>query len=410
MQLSHESSSASPEDGKNSASRPKGKRDADNLHNIVEQRYRRNVKGSLDMLRDSVPRLRHLYKTSTPLQASTTDRDIGDGLIGGVRDLGKPTKKTVMEGARLYIVHLERENGSLRRRSELAESFIRNNWPGAFNDWQKQAQDILNVKQAEADTLIDAEEKRLRSKYGLPSDDDDEADDQEDDGEQEDESRPPKKYRKSSDSEASTKAPKKVKRSTARDLVPKAGSVASSFAVAYTFFPRAADVFTSSTSGSRGASMPGSVLLDAPYHAASRSSALLAKALPDQAVPHPDIVMEWFWLITLASILTAVTWIVLERFVIGTAAEREVALVAEERKREAEIEQAIRDGITGGDRLKKLLGVGTIGSVIAEAASYGLAKIGLGASAASVSGIESKAWDSFANAAVGGGESSCADI
>jgi hypothetical protein len=146
------------------------------------------------------------------------------------------------------------------------------------------------------------------------------------------------------------------------------------------------------------------VLFNAPYQAASKSSAFLARALPEQAAPDPDIVMEWFWLIALASVLTAITWIVLERFVIGTSAERDVAAIAVERKRHSEIEQAIKDGAAGGDRLKKLLGVGTVGAVVDQAISTGLARIGWSHATAPVEDLESKAWESFANAAVGGGE------
>ncbi len=360
------------------------------------------------MLRDSVPRLRHLYKTSTPHQASTTDRDLGDGLIGGVRDLGKPTKKTVMEGARLYIVYLERQVGAQSRRADYAEGCIRNNWPSEYLAWENQARDMLNIKQAEADVYIDAEERRLRSKYGLTSSGDDEADEQEDEEDEEDDEQPRKRTKKSTSerksSEGSVKAPRKGKRSTARDMVPKVGSVASSFAVAYTFFPKASKVFSSSASGPMASNARGSVLFNAPYQAASRSSAILARALPEQVAPNPDIVMEWFWLIALASVLTAITWIVLERFVIGTSAEREVACVAEDRKRQGEIEQAMKDGAVGGERLRKLLGVGTVSAVVEQAISTGLARIGWSNASAPVEGLESKAWESFANAAVGGGE------
>jgi hypothetical protein len=335
---------------------------------------------------------------------------LGDGLIGGVRDLGKPTKKTVMEGARLYIVYLEREVGAQARRADLAEGFIRTNWPAGFAQWEAKAKDILNLKQAEADAYIDAEEKRLRTKYGLPSSGDEGADEQDEADESAEEEKPKKKKAKKSPpasdgkgSDTSAKPGRKGKRSAARDVVPKVGSVASSFAVAYTFFPKASKVFTSSTGASHAASR-GSVLLSAPYQAASKSSALLSKALPEQAVPDPDIIMEWFWLIALASILTAVTWIVLERFVIGSSAEREVAAVAEERRRRSEIEQAIKDGAAGGDRLKKLLGIGGIGGVLRQAVSAGLAKVGFNSSNTSVDGLEVKAWDTFANVAVGGGE------
>lgn len=375
----------------------KAKADPEKLHNIVEQRYRKNVKGSLEMLRDTVPRLRHLYGTSTELQSKTTDIEI-EGKVCGVEDLGKPTKKTVMEGARKYIVYLEREMARQNRRADYAENFISAAMGQTFDSWKHGANEWLRQEQVEPDRLAAAEEKRLRSVYL------DEAGSDEED-EDEEEEKPKKRKRpsgenKPAEKKAITGKPASAKKARKSAALPGAGVVLSSFSVAYTFFPKATSVFTSSSAGSNSSATHGRVLaMDTPLKVATHSSAFLARALPQEIVPHPDDLMDWTMLIVLAIGLTALTWYVLERFIIGSAEEREVAAVAEHRLRQSEMQKAIQDGQIGDSRLRRLLGVGSVRGVAADALLAAGKRVGVVFEKEDE--LESRAWLQVLASAVG---------
>lgn len=319
-----------------------------NLHNKVEKRYRSNVKNALDTLRDSVPRLRQVYGTSLPSETETTDKPDEDGLIGGVGEIGKPTKQTVMVGARMYIEHLESQLHTetyLRSKDEaVLISLMGGESSQAWTRWKSELDNMaaragaefkegLDKRLAERATMLSAREGSGDPSTGSGG----EA--KQDDEDEEPEAppvrgRPRKRPREGEELDTTGKKTsqpraKKSKVTPETTVSPTSSlgkatgagaAVMYSFGLAYTFFPRASSLFgrssssaadpTSSTKFSNGR---GGVLFSAPFQAAAHKSAgYIQRVIPKQHhnadFLNPDDLLDWFGVMFLAGILTWITY------------------------------------------------------------------------------------------------------
>lgn len=315
-----------------------------NLHNKVEKRYRSNVKNALDSLRDAVPRLRQVYGTSLPSELETTDKQGEDGLMGGIGEIGKPTKQTIMLGARMYIEYLEMKGMAGEAKREKSDRVLMRllgtgeDAGGKWARWEQEQERVASEAEEAYRQYLERKnvERALMlappggsTSGGSPSSSSppDGADEEE-----EDEAPPvrgrPKKRPREGDDEAEEKKPVK-KRSVAKlpkktggkksntvETVTGAGAaVMYSFGLAYTFFPRASSVFGTAhgTEEERqGSGSTGSVILSAPYRAANRSTHLLKRALPERHhdfwALRPDDFLDWVGLVFLAGVISWITW------------------------------------------------------------------------------------------------------
>lgn len=370
-----------------------------NLHNKVEKRYRSNVKNALDSLRDSVPRLRQVYGTSLPSEIETTDKPDEDGLVGGVSEIGKPTKQTVMLGARMYIEYLEMKDHAgeaKRERSDRVLMRLLGTGPDSGDKWAKWEREQERVgKLAEEAYRQGLERKSVEralmlappggsTSGGSPSSSSppDGADEEEEEEAPPVRGRPKKRPRENEDDAedkkpvkkrpATAKQPKKAggKKATASvETVTGAGAaVMYSFGLAYTFFPRASSVFRSSARQGQvaeGSRSTGSVILSAPYRAANQSTHLLKRALPERHhdfwVLRPDDFLDWVGLFFLAGVLSWITWRLIKSF----------GLLTGDTPIEAEDEQAVEGQQVEVDILTESGYLGRIGTVIEGLKSLG---------------------------------------
>ncbi|KAJ9091689.1 hypothetical protein QFC19_008980 [Naganishia cerealis] len=397
------------------------------LHNKVEKRYRYNVKNALETLRDAVPRLRQVYKTSLPIEIATTDREDEDGLMGGLERLGKPTKKTVMYGARLYIEHLETEQRIAEVRVKRGEEALRGCLrTEEWTRWKIETENqVLQVKQQYTSLLED--KARIRAEAaGLDGaaaavakgkvkteerEEEDDEDEEEDDEEATGDARPKKRTRKAAagalvvpdpgkpavgrprkDALATTTTTGKRKArgsgtgmstTTATAVSASASAAFYSFGLAYMVFPRATSLFGSTASspyaantssghsGNGARNSGGKVLLASASHAAAAKSAeMLGRALPAERAPHPDTILDTVWFVLLGLALTGFAlWIARRR---SLTERRNQALVDD--GEDDEPVHVDKDGETGGgqeewERLGFRLGVGTVSGLIEEVAA-----------------------------------------
>jgi hypothetical protein len=78
-------------------------------HNMIEKRYRTNLNDKIAALRDSVPSLRVMSRTSANGEEEDDDED-----LGGLTPAHKLNKATVLSKATEYIRHLEKRNKKLQ--------------------------------------------------------------------------------------------------------------------------------------------------------------------------------------------------------------------------------------------------------------------------------------------------------
>lgn len=207
----------------------------------VEKRYRYNVKNALETLRDSVPRLRQVYGTSLPIELATTDQEDPRGLMGGLEPLGKPTKKTVMLGARLYIEHLETEQRVQAVRIGRAEEALRarmksDEWARWMMETEHQAARVRD----EYGRLLEDKTKIRAAAAESGTVDPDAEDDEEDDV------RPKKRARADDKKPPRQPAARKPRSSVTSTTSQSSSSTAAtaafySFGLAYVLFPRATE-------------------------------------------------------------------------------------------------------------------------------------------------------------------------
>ena len=240
----------------------------------MEKRYRYNVKNALETLRDSVPRLRQVYGTSLPLELATTDREDGRGLMGGLEPLGKPTKKTVMLGARLYIEYLETEQRVQAVRLGRAEDALRARLGGEeWSVWKIETEHQAMRVREEYAALLEDKAKIRAGQAG------DEAEREEDVEEEDEVARPKKRTRAEAVAEKKprqTTGPRKARTSVASASSQSSGTTTAttafySFGLAYVLFPRAtewlryrprdASTATATTTTNGGTGTSGKVLL-----------------------------------------------------------------------------------------------------------------------------------------------------
>ena len=313
-----------------------------NLHNKVEKRYRSNVKNALDSLRDAVPRLRQVYGTSLPSELETTDRQGEDGLMGGIGEIGKPTKQTIMLGARMYIEYLEMKGQAGEAKRERSDRVLMRLLGADSQEkwarWEQEQDRAASL--AEEEYRQGLERKNIEralmlappggsTSGGSPSSSSppDGADEDEEEEAPPVRGRPKKRPREADDESEdkkpvkkrpTAKMPKKAggkKATTVETVTGASAAVMYSFGLAYTFFPRASSVFRSSARQEQeiqGSASAGSVILSAPYRAANHSTHLLKRALPERHhdfwVLKPDDFLDWVGLFFLASVLSWITW------------------------------------------------------------------------------------------------------
>ncbi|KAJ9103962.1 hypothetical protein QFC21_002425 [Naganishia friedmannii] len=371
------------------------------LHNKVEKRYRYNVKNALETLRDAVPRLRQVYKTSLPLELATTDREDAQGLMGGLERLGKPTKKTVMYGARLYIEYLETEQRVAEVRVKRGEEVVRRLC--GDDEWLKWVERTEEeVGSVRRDYLALLEEKaRVRAEasgmddvgtvgVGGPQQVKVEQEDDEDEDDEEEEERPKKRTRKDvlAEGKPGGKARKNAAASsttttaTGKRKFRIAGAAAAtttsatavsafySFGLAYMVFPRATSLFgststdpanvrnTSSSTHSGGGS-GGKVLLAA----AKSAEELGRRALPSHRAPGGDTILDGVWYVLLGLAMTAFALWIARRSRGTVAGREEVVYDDDEGEGEGDAEG---QGQEKWERIGVELGVGTVFGLLEE--------------------------------------------
>jgi len=390
------------------------------LHNKVEKRYRYNVKNALETLRDAVPRLRQVYKTSLPLELATTDREDAQGLMGGLERLGKPTKKTVMYGARLYIEYLETEQRVAEVRVKRGQEVVRRlcgdeEWARWMAGTEEEAsrvrrdyvallEDKARVR-AEASGMDDAAPLTAGPQKVKVEQEEEDEEDEEDVVEDEDEEQRPKKRTKKEHSSAvdaaegkpSGKARRKTdtaataggKRksraagaaTTTSTTTTSATAVSAfySFGLAYMVFPRATSLFGSTTtattqsssarntsSGGGNGGTGGKVLLAA----AKSAEELGRRALPSHRAPNGDTILDGVWFVLLGLAMTVIAlWIARRSRATIAARSGESSIIAVDGDDEAEDGQNEVDTSEGRDKWERLgrdLGVGTVSGLAEE--------------------------------------------
>lgn len=207
------------------------------------------MKNALETLRDSVPRLRQVYGTSLPLELATTDRPDERGLIGGLEPLGKPTKKTVMLGARLYIEYLETEQRCHAVRLGRAEEQLRGRMrTDEWARWQVETENQVQRCAREYAALLE-EKSKLRQQAAAGNPGETTATAVDPDGEEEDEDDvKPRKRPRVEDKKPPRQTTVKKPRTSITSTTSQASSTTSaataafySFGLAYVLFPRATE-------------------------------------------------------------------------------------------------------------------------------------------------------------------------
>ncbi|GHJ83990.1 hypothetical protein NliqN6_0392 [Naganishia liquefaciens] len=347
------------------------------LHNKVEKRYRYNVKNALETLRDSVPRLRQVYGTSLPLELATTDREDARGLMGGLEPLGKPTKKTVMLGARLYIEHLETEQRVQACRLARAQQALRGRMcDEEMSVWASETeQEVMRVREEYA-RLLEEKAKMRAAAHAGPGD---EADRDEEDEQEVGPPPPPpppskKRARAAADHQPVEKKPRRTT-TTATTTTRKARtSVAStsssgtaataataaatttafySFGLAYVLFPRATEWLgfrprDASTAANGTGVSGGKVLLSMDNGASSVSGRV------------SSTVLDMIGYLVLGLVIMAGVYLFSRR---QEELEEEEEEEDEDHDESASTDSAERSGI---QRLARSVGLGTVGGLANE--------------------------------------------
>ncbi|KAJ9120238.1 hypothetical protein QFC22_003138 [Naganishia vaughanmartiniae] len=405
------------------------------LHNKVEKRYRYNVKNALETLRDAVPRLRQVYKTSLPLELATTDVEDAQGLMGGLERLGKPTKKTVMLGARLYIEYLETEQRVAQVKVKRGEEVVRrlcgdDEWikwvEGTEEEVARVRADYVALLEDKARIRAEASEGMERPLTAGPQQvkgEQEEEDDEED--EDEEDERPKKrtkkevlaaegktggKARKGAAGSAATTGAKRKSRTTAAAATTTTTTTSSisatavsafySFGLAYMVFPRATSLFgstttppalsrnTSSSSHSVGGAR-GKVLLAA----AKSAEELGRRALPSHRVPDGDTILDGIWVVLLGLAMTVFALWIARKSRDSSSTRGEVVVDGDEAEDGEDVDG---EGQEKWERLSAELGVGTVSGLVEEV----VARIPMVGRPIRVS----QSWYKSLSAFVGGGE------
>lgn len=234
-------------------------------HNKTERRYRQKVQLAQADLRDSVPALRVLYKTSTEEQKQTTDFRAPDGTVDGLGEFNRPNasaKTTIFVGARMYIELLQARVASLQRRADELETF-RTAVAGEENT--RQWREDFEAREAIIKATMVANKE-----------------DSYDEDEESEEEEPKRKKAKA------TKGKK-------NDIQAFAA-----FAFMFSFLPSASTVLSTSTEEAvhhytHQPASTGQVLQRLPLITAEHTSRLLARVLPPIICPSGNTVFDWTW-------------------------------------------------------------------------------------------------------------------
>lgn len=296
-----------------------------NLHNKVEKRYRSNVKNALEGLRDSVPRLREVYGTSLDWEKAGQDAEDENGLMGGMERLGKPTKQTIMLGARMYIEYLEGEveAGQAVRRRHRA---VMGRYLGGdeLHRWEREEADIMQLARNDHQNLLEKKSAERAILLAAKESADKQADNASpaegnDDSSEDIETTflPVKqgKKRPRVDDEEDAGPLKRGRKPKQKGLKANArgttATVVYSIGLAYTFFPRASKLLPKIRTGSgstvaRGFGNTGKVLSSSSASAAQ----ILERSLPATWVPHPDDLLDWAGIVLVTALLVLAVWLI----------------------------------------------------------------------------------------------------
>lgn len=379
------------------------------LHNKVEKRYRYNVKNALETLRDAVPRLRQVYKTSLPLELATTDVEDAQGLMGGLERLGKPTKKTVMYGARLYIEYLETEQRVAQVRVKRGEEVVRQFFGGDEEGWARWVDGTEEVVGRVRRDYVALLEEKARVRAEASGMDDGvagpqqvkvEQDDDEEE-EEEEEERPKKRTKKqllaaaAGDSVEGKPSGGKIRKNAAGSTTTATGKRKSraagaatttttttavsafySFGLAYMVFPRATSLFGSTTagtyaqntsssshSGGSGSSGTGGKVLLA---AAKSAEDLGRRALPPHRAPTGDTILDGVWFVLLGLAMTVFALWIAQRGRARVAGREKVVGFGEGDDEAEDVEGDDAEGREKWEHLAAELGVGTVSGMVDE--------------------------------------------